>query len=145
MDQLIPMLLTATVAAAAFATVAGATGVEAFRGEARPVVLFAPSRDTAAAAGQIRALTGARAALDEREMPVFVVTKTDVTTLSGGPAPATLGAGALRARFEVGDDAFALVLIGKDGEEKLRSNEPVAAEKLTGLVDEMPMRRREVR
>ena len=41
------------------------------------------------------------------------------------------------------DGAFAAVLVGRDGGEKFRSSEPVPAEKLFGLIDAMPMRRRE--
>ena len=78
-------------------------------------------------------------------MPVFVVTTKDVTVLSGGRAPATLNAAELRKVYGIGDDVFAIVLVGKDGGEKLRSSEPVTADKLTGLVDEMPMRRQEAR
>ena len=52
---------------------------------------------------------------------------------------------AARSRFGVEDGAFATVLVGRDGGEKFRSTEPVPAEKLFGLIDAMPMRRREIR
>ncbi|MCF2489231.1 DUF4174 domain-containing protein [Dyadobacter sp. CY347] len=41
--------------------------------------------------------------------------------------------------------AFTFLLIGRDGGEKLRSNEVVSPEKLFGLIDAMPMRRNEVK
>lgn len=40
---------------------------------------------------------------------------------------------------------FTFLLIGRDGGEKLRSNEIVKAEKLFGLIDAMPMRKEEVK
>ena len=41
--------------------------------------------------------------------------------------------------------AFAAVLIGKDGGVKLRQTRPVTPQELFGLVDQMPMRRQEMR
>lgn len=41
--------------------------------------------------------------------------------------------------------AFTFLLIGRDGGEKLRSNEIVKTRKLFGLIDAMPMRQREVK
>lgn len=49
-----------------------------------------------------------------------------------------------RSRFGIERGAFAAVLVGKDGGEKFRSEEPVPAEKLFGLIDAMPMRRQEI-
>ena len=45
----------------------------------------------------------------------------------------------------MGAGEFAAILVGKDGTEKFRSDEPVRPETLFGLIDAMPMRRREVR
>ncbi|RXF69581.1 DUF4174 domain-containing protein [Hansschlegelia zhihuaiae] len=146
MTRIAPLAwLGAALVAAGVAAPAAAAGLDAFRGKSRPVVVFAPSREAPAVADQLKRLAGAREALTEREMPVFVVTTRGVTTLSGGRAPATLTAAGLRQAYGVKDDAFAIVLVGKDGGEKLRSAEPVDAAKLTGLVDEMPMRKQETR
>ncbi|MEY3051657.1 MAG: hypothetical protein RLY31_1442 [Bacteroidota bacterium] len=41
-------------------------------------------------------------------------------------------------------NGFTLVLLGKDGTEKLRSTEPVPLQDLFGLIDSMPMRRAEL-
>ena len=48
-----------------------------------------------------------------------------------------------RERHGVAADEFAVVLIGRDGGEKLRSTSPIPAAELFGKIDEMPMRRRE--
>ena len=50
-----------------------------------------------------------------------------------------------RRRCGVGAGEFAAILVGKDGTEKFRSDEPVRPETLFALIDAMPMRRREVR
>lgn len=52
---------------------------------------------------------------------------------------------ALRARFRVGATDFAVVLVGKDGGEKLRLAEPPMLDQVFALIDGMPMRRAEMR
>ena len=48
--------------------------------------------------------------------------------------------------YHIGEaEEFAAVLIGRDGGQKLRSGSPISAEELFGKIDEMPMRRRELR
>lgn len=53
--------------------------------------------------------------------------------------------GDLRHRYGIGERDFAALLIGRDGGVKLRSKEPITAKELFGRIDEMPMRRREMR
>ena len=49
-----------------------------------------------------------------------------------------------RDHFNVSED-FVVILIGKDGGEKERFLEPVEPAYLFNLIDQMPMRRREVK
>lgn len=50
----------------------------------------------------------------------------------------------LRKRFHVKDDDFTVILLGKDGGEKLRSHQPISFEKLRDTIDAMPMRKHEM-
>jgi hypothetical protein len=52
---------------------------------------------------------------------------------------------AARRRFHVGEDEFTVILLGKDGGEKLRSRAPVRMERLVKVIDSMPMRQKEAR
>ena len=54
-------------------------------------------------------------------------------------------AGDARKQFGVEEGAFAVVLVGKDGGEKLRSTEPVRPQDLFDRIEVMPLRWREVR
>lgn len=121
---------------------AAATSLEALRWKARPVVVFAPERSPASGE-QINWLRKAAAILTERDMPVFVVGPGGVTTLAGDRA--ALDAARLRMDFGVESDAFAIILVGKDGGEKFRAAAPVEVARLIDLVDAMPMRRQEAR
>jgi len=50
---------------------------------------------------------------------------------------------ALRARFQIGQSEFAVVLVGKDGSEKFRTKKAISVLKLDEIVDAMPMGRQE--
>ena len=52
---------------------------------------------------------------------------------------------ALRTRFRVRPESFAVVLVGKDGTAKDRWAEPVPMGEVFRLIDGMPMRQREMR
>ncbi|MEO1019351.1 MAG: DUF4174 domain-containing protein, partial [Pseudomonadota bacterium] len=56
----------------------------------------------------------------------------------------SLSAADLRDAFGVENSDFRVLLIGKDGGVKLRSNEWVSAHEVFALIDTMPMRRREM-
>lgn len=51
----------------------------------------------------------------------------------------------LRTRFHIDSNTFAVVLIGKDGGEKLRSKQPIPWDTLESTIDAMPMRQTEMR
>jgi hypothetical protein len=51
----------------------------------------------------------------------------------------------LRSHYKIQPSEFTVVLLGKDGGEKLRSRTPVTMQKLNELIDTMPMRQQEVR
>jgi hypothetical protein len=51
----------------------------------------------------------------------------------------------LRRHLGVGERSFAAVLVGKDGGAKIVSEEPLTPERLMTTIDEMPMRRQEMR
>ena len=106
---------------------AGADPLTEYRWEKRPIVVFAPAEDDPQLAEQLDRLEAARAALEERDNVVIVDTE-----------PGS----ALRQRFDPAP--FAVILVGKDGTEKLRRETPVAVEELNALIDSMPMRRREM-
>ncbi len=52
---------------------------------------------------------------------------------------------AARKRFGVAPGEFTVILIGKDGGEKLRSHQPLSWETLQQTVDAMPMRQQEMK
>ncbi|WPP48902.1 DUF4174 domain-containing protein [Catalinimonas niigatensis] len=85
-----------------------------------------------------------KAGLEERDIVIFSIKKQKVK----GPDEKTYRkeeAEQLRKQYQVDSDTFSVVLIGKDGTEKLQQNELLSTNKLFAVVDAMPMRRSEMR
>ena len=51
----------------------------------------------------------------------------------------------IRNRFRVPPPDFAVILLGKDGGEKLRSSTPIPIDRLNQTIDAMPMRQNQIR
>ena len=117
--------------------------VDALRWSKRVLVSFAPAADDERAARLDTALEAAACAVDERDLvPVRVPSSPDKDPpFDVMPSDAQ----ALRERFDVAPDTFRVVLIGKDGGEKLRLDEVPDLDAVFALIDGMPMRRAEIR
>jgi hypothetical protein len=97
---------------------------------ARPVVVFADSPNDPAFIRQMQLLDARRADLSERD--VVILTDTDPAALS-------------EVRTKLRPRGFMLVLIGKDGQIKLRKPSPWDVRELTRVIDKMPLRQQELR
>ncbi|WP_371155012.1 DUF4174 domain-containing protein [Jannaschia sp. 2305UL9-9] len=104
--------------------------IDALEWVARPVVVFANSPRDPAFIEQMEEIVKEMDRLVERDVIVVVDTDRD----SGSD---------LRTRLR--PRSFMLVLIGKDGEVKLRKPLPWTVRELSRSIDKMPMRRRELR
>lgn len=123
--------------------------VAAMRDCYRPLLIFAPSASDARLQQQLKAFDPHTP--DFRERDVLVV----VNTKDGKPVnPSALQSlrttkldaaesEKLRHRFNISDDSFVVLLVGKDGGEKYRSENIVTVATLNHKIDAMPMRRAE--
>lgn len=131
------VLLTAV---SVFGTAAAPLAAERWN---RRIVLVFAEGESGDAARQIDALLADRSALSERDILLIEVVGDRISTLFGEMS-AESKAVDLRETFGIAASApFTVILVGKDGGEKLRREEPVAAKDLFGLIDSMPMRQRE--
>ena len=121
--------------------------LDSLRDHARPVLIFAGPHD-ARAARQYFELVRHSEELRDRQMVIVLATRTPFATAPAPPAGTVQTLDAERrelcTRFHIGPDAFAVVLVGKDGGEKFRSTQPVSFAALRSRVDSMPMRRQEM-
>ncbi len=139
---LVPCVLGALTSALGAQQIAVATLLQ-LRDQFRPVLIFAPRPDDPQMEIQIRTLQEHTAEARDRDLAVIAIPY-------GSPSPTRLqltpqAGEAARRRFGVGPATFAVILLGKDGREKLRSARPVSVAKLAAVIDAMPMRQEEVR
>jgi hypothetical protein len=139
--RLLP-LFAGLVVNVVFAAAGTGASLGAYAWKDRVILVFADSASEALAE-QRRRLEAARPALEERDMAVLAVIGPDRVEHWIGPDRGG-DAVTLRQQFEVpAGQAFAIFLVGKDGGTKWSAREPSDLEPIIGLVDGMPMRRRE--
>jgi Domain of unknown function (DUF4174) len=110
----------------------------------RPILVFAPSSDDVRLKEQAKRLRSAVAALKERDMIVLTVAGAG-PILAEQAAPPQSDASSLRRAFGIETQDFTVVLVGKDGGEKFRSQAVVDPRDLVDLVNEIAPRREEVK
>ena len=116
--------------------------LDGLRWERRPLLVFAPSAEAPLAVALGAALGRADVGLFDRDMMVIEVFGDDSARADGASLP-TGTAAHLRQRFAVAATDELVVLLGKDGGEKLRTTSP-DLDAIFSLIDTMPMRRREM-
>jgi len=140
MKQIVALALSAlmTLPAAAadapapeiFVPAAQAGTLDSYRWTHRPVLVFADSPADPRYVQQMNALRDEVDALRDRD--VVVITDTDPAARSD-------------LRQQLRPRGFALVLVGKDGQIKLRKPSPWQVRELSRVIDKMPMRQQEIR
>jgi Domain of unknown function (DUF4174) len=121
---------------------AGETALDRYRWQNRILLVFTPDADSALYRRQQEMLLVAERGLNERDMVIIFVIRDTVST-KGRPA-AAVAAVDLRDAYGVLPHEFRVVLIGKDGDVKLRQEEPISMADLFALIDAMPMRKQEI-
>jgi hypothetical protein len=116
----------------------------AMRGCYRPLLVFAPSLDHPQLVEQFNQLKAHALELKSRSvLYVPIVPEGHNQPIPGSKVPtARLSEdelAAMRHRFKVEQADFLVILIGKDGIEKLSNKNPVPVDQLERLIDSMPM------
>lgn len=144
-------ILRSTVALAALLTsgaLGSATAMAAelgdYRWERRPLLVFAPSQSDPRLAATLSKVEATGCDFTSRDMVLGQVLATGGSTLDGQPVDAEQSQ-RLRAQFTVDTNAFTVVLIGKDGGEKMRVTEVPDLQQIYAVIDGMPMRGNEIR
>jgi hypothetical protein len=118
--------------------------LDAYQWKNRIILIFAPSSDSDAFKRQMREFEGQGDGILDRDLIIFEIFKRG-RSHSGNASISEHQANQLRHQFRVKEGKFMIILIGKDGGVKLRSNDPVATSGLFSLIDGMPMRQEEMR
>lgn len=110
----------------------------------RLLLVFADSDSSNKYNEQIKEFTDHEGGLQDRDLKMFRLFAQGQFCF--GDQPLSIAATrALYRKYETEEGNFAVILIGKDGTEKLRTSEVLKLEKLFSVIDAMPMRQREMR
>lgn len=115
--------------------------LQKYRWENRILLIFADHEEAKQAQAQIRLFEKEKDGFKERDLLLFFLPANGKTGIpfSGEEVKQ------IRSRFAIEGQPFVVILIGKDGGEKLRKEEILTPEELFGTIDVMPMRRSEMR
>ena len=113
-----------------------------YRWEHRPLLLFAPTDSDPRLVETMRRIEASRCDFVDRDMVLGRIVTEGTSTLDGHVVDPTQ-AQRLASEFGIDADSFSVVLIGKDGGEKLRVAGVPDLQAIYAVIDGMPMRARE--
>ena len=109
----------------------------------RLLLLFAPNQSDSQLEKQIKTLRQSACDVNDRDMLVIQFVKgPNALTLNGRILP--FDENKIRTAYRTDDNNFTVILIGKDGGEKMRSQEIIAVHDIFDEIDTMPMRQDEM-
>lgn len=111
--------------------------------EKRVVLIFAPDQENENHLKQIRIFDEAKDAMAERDITQWVIINNTRVVKDGAMLP-HIGAPKFYRHFNVPAQDFTVILLGKDGEVKLRKKSIVTSSALFSLIDSMPMRKQKM-
>ena len=112
---------------------AKSASLASYQWKSRVLVVTAPTRQDDGLTAQRRIFEQNAAGMAERQIVLIEAVGDDER------------ARAIRGQLGVGDKAFKVILVGKDGNAAVSSDRPLAAQDLFNRVDAMPMRRDEIK
>ena len=138
------LIVTLGCSALLFAQKPNPTDLSQYRWEKRIVLIFTPNSTNTMYQNQLRTFLNHRSGFEERDLITFQLFgkgkgKLSEQTLSSENVQE------LYRQFGIGKNEFTVILIGKDGSEKLRTTDLLPVRKLFSVIDAMPMRQRELK
>ena len=121
-----------------------AINLEKYQWENRLLLVFSPTPHHNNYQTQLQMLESDTAGLGERDVLVFHILEDGNGEVGEQPISAA-EAERLARSYKINPAGFTVLLIGKDGTEKLRQQEPLEVTELFSIIDAMPMRQREMR
>ncbi|MDZ7808210.1 MAG: DUF4174 domain-containing protein [Gracilimonas sp.] len=115
-----------------------------YRWNDRVLLIFSPNAIYTELTSTMEMVRKNQKGFNERDLKVFHVLE-NIGNSSGDNVLQKADAQNLRDRFDVGSSDFKIILIGKDGSEKMRSSEAITKNTLFEVIDAMPMRRLEMK
>lgn len=118
--------------------------MEEYMWEKRVLLVFAPSENNASLKSQNRMLAASKPGLAERDMVIWHLIHDNYVSINRARRP-NLATAPFYKYYKVNPNSYTVILLGKDGGEKLRKQSHVTSGELFSLIDAMPMRQQEMR
>jgi hypothetical protein len=110
----------------------------------RVLLVFSPNTYNFDYRKQVKALNKSRDGINERDLKIYHILQETSTSVKGEIIEDD-DADYLLSDFGVSSSDFTVILVGKDGTEKLRTNEFLQTDDLFDEIDAMPMRKLEMK
>lgn len=133
------MLVVLLASAALGSATAVAAELSDYLWEHRPLLVFAPTDSDPRLVETLSRIEASRCDFVDRDMVIGLVVTEGTSTLDGQVINADESQ-RLANQYAISENAFSVLLIGKDGGEKLRVNEVPDLRTIYAVVDGMPMR-----
>lgn len=117
--------------------------LDEYKWKNRIVVLFARGAESDLYQSQMEKFTSREEGIKDRDLLFISVFEKGCSKINGQEI-SDKSADSLRQRLSAGNEPFRIVLIGKDGTVKLQREKVVTPDELFEIIDQMPMRRREM-
>ncbi len=118
--------------------------LEQFKWENRLLFLFAPEQSSPEFSELQREISGRQPGVADRDLVVFKILENGSSRMNSTEMDSQTAA-AIRKRFFVPEGRFTVILVGKDGGIKMKTEAPVTLDEIFDRIDSMPMRKEEMR
>ncbi|MAO65204.1 MAG: hypothetical protein CL666_09420 [Balneola sp.] len=110
----------------------------------RVLLVFSPNTYNPDFRDQAKQLKNARKGINERDLKVFYVLQESSASVKGDVLEGDETSDLL-TEFDVSSGDFVVILVGKDGTKKLQTEESISSDRLFEVIDDMPMRKLEMK
>lgn len=117
--------------------------IEDYRWENRLLLIFSPTITNARFDDIYKAVQQNQPEVHDRDLKVFYLIKNGQSSVDGNNINKET-ASAIREKYVITDDEVTLILIGKDGGEKLRQRNDISLNEIFNRIDQIPMRKAEM-
>jgi len=111
--------------------------------EKRSLLIFAHDHQDKRLVHTLRVIQQVNCQIEDRDIALLIIVTQERRNLDK-EGISTQYATALRSHYDIKDNEFAVLLIGKDGSEKFRTNTIPDIDEIFTLIDGMPMRQDEM-
>lgn len=121
-----------------------AANLNQYKWKNRVILIFVDSKESDQYQKQLKEFSGQDEGFQDRDL-ITLHLFADGSSFSDDQSIPVRDEKMLRAKFNIEPSNFTIILLGKDGTEKLRQEDVLSTDKLYNIIDAMPMRQREMR